>query len=233
MSSRRGFAPTLFAPILFAATILLACIPTSLWAFDDTPAAREFRQQENAAQQTHLLPLLIGTRELEQWRLQLATAIARRQSQPISRPLVADLFLIYVMDSSDPAPLVNEDLVAAWGIDLDAVHARAVANLRTHFGDIRHKPVVKLPWLHVIDSDDGYSASRLLLLDKWAAIAIELGEPLIVGVPTRDLVVFTASHDPLQIQQLRETVETLAEHEGRPISRQLFVWHPEGWRPLD
>jgi uncharacterized protein YtpQ (UPF0354 family) len=183
---------------------------------------------------------VIDKRELAQLRRQLATPSVQRQAaegdgspQPVSQPLLAELDLVYALDISDPAPLLSEGLLAAWGIDRDAAHAQALANFRANFGDIRHKPVAKLPWLHVIDSDDGYVASRLLLLDKWRAIAVELGEPLIVGVPTRDVVVFTASRDPQQLQQLRDTVETIAQHQGRPVSRQLFVWHPEGWRLLE
>jgi hypothetical protein len=221
------------------AIILWASVPTSLMAYEDTPAAKEIHQQESAAQQARLLPLLIDKRGLAQLRRLLAAPSARQAApgdgspQPVSRLFLADLDLVYALDISDPAPLLSEGLLAAWGIDRNAAHARALANLGANFGTIRHKPVAKLPWLQVIDSDDGYAASRLLLLDQWRAIASELGEPLIVGVPTRDIVVFTSSHDPQQLRQLRDTVETLAQHEERPVSRHLFVWHSEGWKLLE
>jgi hypothetical protein len=234
MSSCRSFST------ITLTAILLASQPFSLLAFEDTPAAREVLQRESSAQQARLLPLLIDQRELAQLRRRLATPFAQRQAaqgdgspQPVSRPFLADLDLVYALDISEPAPLLSEGMLAAWGIDRDTAQARALANLRANFGGIHHKPVARLPWLHVIDSDDGYAASRLLLLDKWSAIAIELGEPLIVGVPTRDVVVFTASRDPQQLQQLRDTVETLAQHQERPVSRQLFVWHPDGWSLLE
>ena len=72
-----------------------------------------------------------------------------------------------------------------------------------------------------------------LAIEKWRAIAAELGEPLIVAVPTPNVVVFTASRDAQQLRELRDTVETLAEHEERPVSRHMFTWHRDGWRLLE
>jgi hypothetical protein len=237
MSCSRNFATT---SIVAAAAIILAWLPGSAMAYEDTPAAIELRQQERETQLENLQPLLIGKGELEALRQRLGGAATpwtrapgAAPSQPLSQPFVADLYLVYALNSSDPAPLLSEGLLEQWGIEPEVMHLRALANLRKKFGEIHDKPVGKLPWLHVIDSDDSYAASRLLLLEEWGAIAARLGEPLIVAVPTPSVVVFTASRDTEQLQQLRDTVETLAEHEERPVSRHLFVWHRDGWRLLE
>ena len=61
------------------------------------------------------------------------------------------------------------------------------------------------------------------------ALALRLGDALVLGMPTRDVVVFTASLEEDKIEKLRETVETVERHQGRPVSRKLYQWTPQGW----
>jgi uncharacterized protein YtpQ (UPF0354 family) len=118
-------------------------------------------------------------------------------------------------------------------MDYDRLHQRAMANLESKYGEFRHKPVGKLPWLRVIDAEDGYAASRVLLHWRWGELTLALGEVLVLGMPTRDVVVFTSTLEPDKIEQLRETVETVERHQGRPVSRKLFQWTPQGWQEFE
>jgi hypothetical protein len=124
-------------------------------------------------------------------------------------------------------------MVKRWALDLERLHQRALANLDARHGDFGYKPVGKLPWLYVIDSGDADLAGRMLLHWRWAELTLTLGEVLILGIPTRDVVVFTASVDAGRIKQLRETVETVNEHQGRSITRALFQWTPQGWKVFE
>jgi hypothetical protein len=123
-------------------------------------------------------------------------------------------------------------MMKSWGMDPERLHQRALANLDRAHGEIAIKQVGKLPWLHVIETGDGYAASRALLHWRWAELTLTLGDLLILGMPTRDVVVFTSTQEPEKIEQMRETVETVERHQGRPVSRKLFQWTPQGGRTV-
>lgn len=219
-------------------------------------AAAEARPTGQAAQAAHavhspeeemaaLRPVLIGKRYLDQARRRLAVQLARMSWQAdnpeqwfednalVVRDFIADVQVMYALEFPDSPRLVSHGMMKSWGMDYDRLHQRAMANLEEKHGDFSYKPVGKLPWLHVIDSGDGYAASRILLHWRWAELTLKLGEALVLGMPTRDVVVFTASLEPERIEQLRETVETVERHQGRPITRTLFQWTPQGWQPFE
>jgi hypothetical protein len=191
-----------------------------------------------------LRPVLIGRKYLNQARQRLAVQLARmsrsmddpgpwvEDNALVVRDFFADVQIMYALEFEEGAQLVSHGMMKRWGMDADRLHQRALANLdRT--GEIGIKQVGKLPWLNVIETDDGYAASRVLLHWRWAELTLKLGNLLILGMPTHDVVVFTATLEPQKIEQLRETVDTVERHQGRPISRKLFQWTPQGWMEFD
>lgn len=214
------------------------------------PTAAQEKPAENAParsaaeEMAALRPVLIGRKYLDQARQRLAVQLARmsrgmddpgpwvEDNALVVRDFFADVQIMYALEFKENAQLVSHGMMKRWGMDPDRLHQRALANLdRT--GEIAIKQVAKLPWLHVIETDDGYAASRVLLHWRWAELTLGLGEALILGMPTRDVVVFTAVQEREKIEQLRETVETVERHQGRPISRRLFQWTPQGWQEYE
>ncbi len=192
-----------------------------------------------------LRPVLIGKRYLDQARKRLAVQLARmgrnmenpenwyEDNALMTRDFVADVRIMYALEFKEGTQLVSYGMIKGWGMDLERLHQRALANLDRVHGEIAVKPVGKLPWLNVIETQDGYAASRVLLHWRWAELTLTLGDVLILGMPTRDVVVFTSTLEPEKIDQLRETVETVERHQGRPVSRRLFQWTPQGWQEYE
>jgi len=192
-----------------------------------------------------LRPLLIGKRYLDQTRKRLAVQLARmgrNMDQPtpwvednalVVRDFAADVQIVYALELKEGAQLVSHGMMKGWGMDADRLHQRALANLDRAHGEIGIKRVGRLPWLSVIETQDGYAASRVLLHWRWAELTLTLGEVLILGMPTQDVVVFTATIEPQKLEQLQDTVETVERHQGRPVSRRLFQWTPQGWVEFD
>ncbi len=188
-----------------------------------------------------LRPVLIGRRHLDQARRRLAVQMARlgeHRDSPeqwfadnalVVRDFVGDVQVMYALEWPAGAQLVSHGMMRGWGMDFDRLHQRALANLDRAHGDIAVKQVGKLPWLHVIETTDGYAASRVLLHWRWSELTLALGDVLVLGMPSRDVVVFTASLEADKIEKLRETVDTVERHQGRPVSRKLFQWAPQGW----
>lgn len=192
-----------------------------------------------------LRPVLIGRRYLEQARKRLAVQLARSDRNTadpeawfvdnslVAREFVADVRIIYALEFKEGVQLVSYGMMKGWGMDLERLHQRALANLDRAHGEIAVKQVGKLPWLNVIETQDGYAASRVLLHWRWAELTLTLGDVLILGMPTRDVVVFTSTLEPEKLAQLRETVDTVERHQGRPVTRRLFQWTPQGWQEFD
>jgi len=217
---------------------------------EDAPAAPE--QAAEAApvrsaeeQMAALRPVLIGKRYLEQARKRLAVQlarVARKLDDPgpwvednalVVRDFLADVQIMYALEFKEGAQIVSHGVMKSWGMDPERLHQRALANLDRAHGEIAIKQVARLPWLHVIETADGYAASRALLHWRWAELTLTLGDLLVLGMPTRDVVVFTSTQEPEKIEQLRDTVETVERHQGRPVSRRLFQWTPQGWQEYE
>lgn len=235
-------APCALAQAPAAETPPAAAQPAAAAAAPLAPAipARSVEEQLDA-----LRPVLIGRRYLEQARKRLAVQLARmgrtvddpeawfEDNALVAREFVADVRIMYALEFKEGVQLVSHGMMKSWGMDIDRLHQRALANLDRAHGEIAVKAVGKLPWLNVIETEDGYAASRVLLHWRWAELTLALGDVLILGMPTRDVVVFTSTLEPEKIEQLRETVETVERHQGRPVSRKLFQWTPQGWQEYE
>ena len=233
----------LLIPVTASAAAEEAAAPEARPAGQEAPSAYPVHSAEE--EMAALRPVLIGKRYLDHAVRRLAVQLARVNRQTdnpaqwfednalVTRDFIADVQVMYALELPEGPRLVSHGMMKSWGMDSDRLHQRAMANLDGSLDAIRIKPVGKLPWLYVIDTDDGYAASRILLHWRWAELTLRLGDVLIIGMPTRDVVVFTASLDPDRIAQLRETVETVERHQGRPITRALFMWTPQGWQPFE
>ncbi len=84
---------------------------------------------------------------------------------------------------------------AAWGVPLDTVHARALANLRANRAVVSFLPVAPHSTALRLAPRDRDAASRLLLPEVRAAILARVGGPAAVLPAARDAV-FVAPADP-------------------------------------
>lgn len=221
--------------------VLLLCLATATVAARAQPPAETPPPRGAEEQIAALRPILVGQRHLDQSRRRLAVQLARlgrdmddpaqwfEDNALVVRDFVGDVQVIYAIDLPEGAQLVSHGMMRAWGMDYDRLHQRALANLDRLHGEIGTKQVGRLPWLHVVETTDGYAASRVLLHWRWAELTLQAGDALVLGMPTRDVVVFTASLEAERIEKLRETVETVERHQGRPVSRRLYQWTPQGW----
>jgi hypothetical protein len=226
---------------LLPALLLALALPPAAGQGEGKTAPARSAEEALAA----LRPVLIGQRYLDQARKRLAVQLARlgrnmenpetwyEDNALVAREFVADVRIMYALEFGEGAQLVSHGMMKSWGLDEGRLHQRALANLDRAHGEIAVKQVGKLPWLNVIETGDGYAASRVLLHWRWAELTLMLGEALILGMPTRDVVVFTATLEPEKLMQLQETVDTVERHQGRPVSRRLFQWTPQGWVEFD
>jgi uncharacterized protein YtpQ (UPF0354 family) len=156
----------------------------------------------------------------------------RPEDMPITEPLVGDLIVTYAFDRPENFQMVSPDDCKKLGIGPGQLRAIAVANLRKQIQNIGREgepPLLKL----VVGGD--MEACVLLLDDIWQALAGKIPPEIVVGVPTRDvLLVTTTASTKGGLEMLRDAVR---EAHGRAtrhsLTQQLLVRRGEKWEVFE
>jgi len=165
----------------------------------------------------------------------LATVRERALPMLAYREFLADLIITYVIDEQRSVAFINEDHLDRWGVDVQEIHARAIANLRRR----THEQVDYVvagegeQRIFIFNSGDGYDATRLLLSDVLAAWARELPAHLVIGIPNRDFLIGFSDANPEILQRIAQQIQ--ADSVGREygITDQLFTLDAGGVREYE
>lgn len=151
------------------------------------------------------------------------------------REFLADLIITYVIDEQRSVAYINEDHLDRWGVDLQEVHAHAIANLRRR----THQQVDYIitgegeQRIFIFNSGDGYDATRLLLADVLTTWARELPGHLVIGVPNRDFMIGFSDANPDILQRIAQQVQADAAAREYGITDQLFTLDASGIREYE
>jgi uncharacterized protein YtpQ (UPF0354 family) len=184
--------------------------------------AAPVQERLSPADRPRLLPVIRDDGFVEQGR-------TGGKAAPLAERLVADLWVLYVLDYPDRVQyLVASDLDA---LELSAAELRelAVANLSAKVSEVTVKAIGPL---HFAELDGTYESSLLLLEPFWAELAAEVGPSPVAAVPTRSLLLFASSADEEAVSRLREGAKRFASEAGYPVSRQLVRRDGAGWKPF-
>jgi len=154
----------------------------------------------------------------------------RRTAPPASRPLAADLHLVYAYKSEGTltvVPLSEREELAVSPEELDR---RAIANLAGVIGDIRLTAMGRI-WQ--VTCGGTYESSLLVMDGLWADFAKQVKGDVVAGCPARDLLFFTDGADPEGVAALRKVVEGEYAKGARTISTRLLRRTAQGWAALE
>ncbi len=102
---------------------------------------------------------------------------------PPHRPLSATgLDVVYVLDGEQSVMYLTGKHVSELGLDLEALHARALQNLGKKFPEETLRKILDSKAINVVKSLDSYDAARLLLVPQY----LKEGETIAAAVPDRD-----------------------------------------------
>ncbi|HMO58488.1 MAG TPA: DUF1444 family protein [Roseiflexaceae bacterium] len=154
----------------------------------------------------------------------LATVRERGVPMIAYRELLADLIITYVIDEQRSVAYINEDQLERWGIGIDQLHERALANLRRATADVRFTTVGEGEQrLYIFNSGDGYDATRLLLTDILAEWARSLPGRLVIGIPNRDFLIALSDADSDILRSVAHQIQADAEQRQHGLTNQLFT----------
>ncbi len=147
----------------------------------------------------------------------------------LADPLVADLWVLYVLDLARTIQYVTAADLEPLALPREALRATALAGLRAGLPSVR----IQGGPVFLIVADGTYDSSVLLLDEVWTRIEAQLGGPVVAAVPTRSLVAFAAAGDVEAVEQLRALARE-GEREGAyPVSRTLLLRQRGRWQALE
>jgi hypothetical protein len=157
----------------------------------------------------------------------------QRKLPVVSRPFAGNVSTVYVFDLPDGMRMVSPDELKTLKLSEDELDSLALANLAKALPDFPCEPVGDDTPVWILHVGDSYEASRLLLHDRWRAIAPRVKGDLLVSVPGRDAVYFMGSGEGASaVQAFQARMKRLESEESHPISSQVMRWAPGGWEVL-
>ena len=159
-------------------------------------------------------------------------ATDKSKGMPIVRQVIADLWLVCVVDRPKNIVSLSTDRAAKLGLSEDEAVAVAKANskaaLRPFSAVFRDLPPNGIGYI----DGDFYESSRFLLHDDWAPLSAKLNGNLVVAVPATDLIVYGNGKDIRGLDAIATLAAHLAEKAPRRLSSALFRWTPSGWETV-
>jgi uncharacterized protein YtpQ (UPF0354 family) len=148
------------------------------------------------------------------------------EHSPISRPLAADLIVLYAEDFPDRFEFISKHRMEQLELTPDELHRLALRNLPNRLPEIQlhgDSPC------HMITCGGNFEATLLLHDGLWDAMGENLpGQPMAV-VPARDLLFVTGSGWEGAHQFLSELANKELEDKRYALSKQVFTRKAGTW----
>ena len=155
----------------------------------------------------------------------------RKMGPPATRPLVADLHVVYAYDAEASITVIPLAELEGIGLSAEELDRRAVENLNAAIGSEIELHTVG-PMFMV--TCGGTYESSLLVVDKlWKKLAERVKGDIVAACPARDLLLFTDGADPKGVAELKKAVEKAFAEGGRTISKRLLRRTAAGWAPFE
>jgi uncharacterized protein YtpQ (UPF0354 family) len=158
----------------------------------------------------------------------LREIVKDEDDMPVTEPLVADLLVTYAFDLPETFQMVCRRDVQRLGLSSEQLRNVAVTNLRKQLGNIGREG--EPPLLKMVVGNN-LEACLLLVDGIWEALAGKIPPEIVVGVPTRDiLLVTTTASTKGGLQMLRDAVnEARAKETTHGLTQHLLVRRGNKW----
>lgn len=157
---------------------------------------------------------------------QFAKLGADKMNQIVSEKLVADLNVLYAIDSQDSIAYLTETNRVALRLELPALRSLALANLKRLVPKVSRQgqgPVFMMV------ADGNYESSLLLAEKFWDDQTTEVPGEIVAAVPSRDVLMFTGSASTEGLRELRVAAANLHAKGSRAVSTTLIIRRNDRW----
>jgi uncharacterized protein YtpQ (UPF0354 family) len=154
--------------------------------------------------------------------------------QPMIRQqLLENLFVAYALDADRTISYISRKSFESWKIDIEELHQTALANLVTRSQVLQAQAAPDESGqvnLILIQTMDGYDASRILLPGLHDHLSEHLGSPFIGGIPNRDILV-CCRNEPDNLARVNRQIKEDFRTMPHQVSDQLFLITRDGIAP--
>jgi uncharacterized protein YtpQ (UPF0354 family) len=154
------------------------------------------------------------------------------RARVLFEPLVADLIVMYVVDSSESLRSAQATDLEASGVSREALPEVARNNVEAVLSRSGAQPRCSHEGVKVWATGSYFESSRLLLAATWTRLATEVAGPVIVTAPSTDKLVVACNRARATLAELASTTEKLWRSADRPLSRAMLEWSERGWTVL-
>ena len=140
------------------------------------------------------------------------------------------LIVCFAIDEPQQMVFVQQRQLARWDVPLERVQGAALDNLAERSRDLKLSvlaadPESGDPSAVVLNSNDGYDAARFLLPDLREALAAQLGDEYLVGVPNRDFLIAFSLRRAEQALQIARQVGHDYRRMNYPLTANIYRVH--------
>lgn len=146
----------------------------------------------------------------------------------VYRNICEDLNCLYVIDGDTGFEIVQERHLQEWDIDKETLHETAIHNFRLL---ISQKLSVQGDTNAVMLIVDGNLEAGLVLIDEiWEQLEDQIGEQVVIAVPSRDVVMATGKSNREMIERLKDSARGILQTGDHPLSKNLFIREGVHWK---
>ena len=187
-----------------------------------------FKKKPEVVKQPDDASLIVPRIKHTNFLVALRDRIKNEDDMPATEPLVADLLVTYAFDLPETFQMVCVRDVKRLSLSSEQLRATAIANMKQQLGNIGRAG--EPPLLKVVTGNN-LEACVLLIDDFWTALASKIPPEIVVGVPTRDvLLVTTSASTKGGVQMLREAVkEARSGDDTHWLTENLLVRRADKW----
>lgn len=151
---------------------------------------------------------------------------------PATEPFVADLLITYAFDLPETFQMARNRDIRQLGLSQEQLRTTAITNLKRQLGNIGREG--EPPLLKVVTGNN-LEACVLLVDEFWQMLATKIPPEIVVGVPTRDvLLVTTSASTKGGLQMLRDAVKAARTGDDTHwLTERLLVRRADKWEVFE
>jgi uncharacterized protein YtpQ (UPF0354 family) len=148
--------------------------------------------------------------------------------QLVIHNICEDLNCLYAVDNGNDLELIQNRHLATWEIDEQELREIAISNFRTLIMTNMRAEGDTNGIMFIID---GNLEAGLVLIDEiWEQLEDQIGESVVITVPSRDVIIATGKSNLAMINTLTENSKNTLRTADHPLAKNWFIRENNKWK---
>lgn len=179
---------------------------------------------EDVVDRTRIVPLVRSQAYLEH----ISAGTKGAKGAMVSRPLGADLYVVYALDLPNGIQLLSETMLKKLALSHNQLAELAQSNLKRILG--KKVAIVDQKGVFRFQADGNYESSLVGNSKIWPQMATKVKDKVVMAIPSRDVVLFAGQGDKPAIEAMKSTAGKVFSQGDHVISNSLYCWDGSHWQ---